>query len=75
MLSFESSPEEEFWQERMTRYIDNCSSTDELKQVATLLVKIAASRQAVIKGLVREALDQMTTEFKDWNSELGISAE
>lgn len=75
MLSFESSPEEEFWKERMIRYIDDCSSTEELKQVATLLVKIAATRQAVIKGLVREALDQMTTEFKDWNSELGISAE
>jgi hypothetical protein len=75
MLSFESSPEEEFWKERMIRYIDDCSSTDELKQVATLLVKIAATRQAVIKGLVREALDQMATEFKDWNSELGISAE
>jgi hypothetical protein len=75
MLSFESSPEEEFWKERMIRYIDDCSSTEELKQVATLLVKIAATRQAVIKGLVRDALDQMTTEFKDWNSELGISAE
>ena len=75
MLSFESSPEEEFWKERMIRYIDDCSSTDELKQVATLLVKIAVTRQAVIKGLVREALDQMATEFKDWNSELGISAE
>jgi len=75
MLSFESSPEEEFWKERIIRYIDDCSSTEELKQVATLLVKIAATRQAVIKGLVRDALDQMTTEFKDWNSELGISAE
>ena len=75
MLSFESNPEEEFWKERMIRYIDDCSSTDELKQVATLLVKIAATRQAVIKGLVREALDQMSAEFKDWNSELGISAE
>ena len=75
MLSFESSPEEEFGKERMIRYIDDCSSTDELKQVATLLVKIAATRQAVIKGLVREALDQMATEFKDWNSELGNSAE
>jgi len=75
MLSFESSPEEEFWKERMIRYIDDCSSTEELKQVATLLVKIAATRQVMIKGLVRDALDQMTTEFKDWNSELGISAE
>ena len=75
MLSFESNPEEEFWKERMIRYIDDCSSTDELKQVATLLVKIAATRQVMIKGLVRDALDQMSAEFKDWNSELGISAE
>ena len=45
MLSFDSSPEEEFWKVKMTRYIEDCSSVDELKQVATMLVKLAATRQ------------------------------
>jgi hypothetical protein len=65
-LSFESSPEEEFWKVRLTRHIDDCDSVTELKQIATLLVKLAATRQCVIKGLVKDSLDRM-------ESELGIS--
>ena len=62
-LSFESSPEEEFWKVKMTRYIEDCSSVEELKQIATMLVNIAATRQCVIKGLVKDALDQMDHNF------------
>ena len=58
-LSFESSPEEEFWKVKMTRYIEDCNSVDELKQIATLLVKLAATRQCVIKGLVKDSLDHL----------------
>ena len=67
MLTFETSPEEEFWKVKMKRYIQDCSSVSELKEVATLLVEIAATRQTVIKGLVKDALDQM-------DSKLGISS-
>ena len=67
MLTFELSPEEEFWKVKMKRYIQDCSSVSELKEVATLLVEIAATRQTVIKGLVKDALDQM-------DSKLGISS-
>ena len=67
MLNFESSPEEEFWKLRLTRHIEDCSSVEELKQIATLLVKLAATRQCVIKGLVKDSLDRM-------ESELGISS-
>jgi hypothetical protein len=67
MLNFESSPEEEFWKVRLTRHIEDCSSVEELKQIATLLVKLAATRQCVIKGLVKDSLDRM-------ESELGISS-
>ena len=67
MLSFDSSPEEEFWKVKMTRYIEDCSSVDELKQMATMLVKLAATRQCVIKGLVKDSLDRM-------ESELGVSS-
>lgn len=68
MLSFESCTEEEFWKVKMTRHIDSCGSVDELKQIATLLVKLAATRQCVIKGLVKDSLDQM-------HSELGVRPE
>ena len=66
MLKFEASPEEEFWKVKMERYIDDCSSVDELKQVAKLLVNLSATRQVAIKALVKENLDQ-------WESEMGIS--
>jgi len=63
MLTFEASPEEEFWKVRMKRYIQDCSSLSELKEMATLLVEIAATRQTVIKGLVKDALDQMESKL------------
>jgi hypothetical protein len=64
MLSFEQSPEEEFWKVKMTRYIEDCSSVEELKQIATMLVNIAATRQCVIKGLVKDALDLMDHSYR-----------
>jgi len=67
MLTFETSPEEEFWKVKMKRYISDCSSVSELREVATLLVEIAATRQTVIQGLVKDALDTM-------DSQLGISS-
>ncbi len=65
MLKFEASPEEEFWKVKMERYIDECSSVDELKQIAKLLVNLSATRQVAIKALVKDNLDQ-------WESEMGI---
>ena len=64
MLNFEQSPEEEFWKVKMTRYIEDCSSVEELKQIATMLVNIAATRQCVIKGLVKDALDLMDHSYR-----------
>ncbi len=65
MLKFEASPEEEFWKVKMERYIDECSSVDELKQIAKLLVNLSATRQVAIKALVKDNLDQ-------WESKMGI---
>ena len=64
MLSFESSPEEEFWKVKMERAIEDCNSVYELKQIATMLVELAATRQCVIKGLVRDSLDRMESELR-----------
>ncbi|GAJ02016.1 unnamed protein product, partial [marine sediment metagenome] len=55
----EELPAEEFWKIKMKRYIDECHSKSELKQIAAMLVDIAATRQCVIKGLVKDTLDNM----------------
>jgi hypothetical protein len=59
MLQFEMSPEDMFWQEKTIRSINECNSLSELKEMATLLVKIATMRQVAIKGLVKDAMDLM----------------
>lgn len=63
-LTFETSPEEEFWKVKIERYIESCDSVYELKQIATLLVKLAATRQCVIKGLVKDSLNRMESELR-----------
>ena len=63
-LTFETSPEDEFWKVKMERYIEGCDSVYELKQIATLLVKLAATRQCVIKGLVKDSLNRMESELR-----------
>ena len=64
-LHFQESTEEAFWKEKMLRHIENCSSVYELRELATYLVKIAATRQSVIKGLIKETLDQMHRQMDE----------
>ena len=47
----------------MKRYIDECHSKSDLKQIAAMLVDIAATRQTVIKGLVKDTLDNMESHL------------
>ena len=63
MLQFILSPEDMFWQEKMTRQIKDCSSIAELQEIAVLLTKIATTRQVVIKGLVKDSLDLMKEAY------------
>jgi hypothetical protein len=65
MLKFEMSPEDSFWQEKMIRQINECNSVSELKEIATLLVKISTQRQIAIKGLVADAMDLMQKNFQN----------
>jgi hypothetical protein len=65
MLKFESSAEDLFWQEKMFRTINDCTSISELKEIAVLLTKIATTRQIAIKGLVNDALDLMQENYSD----------
>lgn len=62
-LKFEMSTEEMFWQEKMLRQIESCGSIKELKEIATLLTKVATQRQVAIKALVKDALDEMEKGF------------
>lgn len=63
MLKFEMSPEDMFWQEKMIRSINDCDSMSELKEMATLLTKIATTRQVAIKGLVSDAMELMQENY------------
>ncbi len=63
MLKFEMSPEDMFWQEKMIRSINDCSSMSELKEMATLLTKIATQRQIAIKGVVADAMELMQENY------------
>ena len=65
MLKFESSTEDLFWQEKMFRTINDCTSLSELKEIAVLLTKIATTRQMAIKGLVNDALELMHENYND----------
>ena len=64
-LHFQESTEEAFWKEKLLRLIGNCSSVYELREMATYLVKIAATRQSVINGLIKENLDQMHRQMDE----------
>ena len=50
----EPSMEDKFWEEKIKRSIDECNSVSTLKEMATLLARIATQRQGVIRGLVQD---------------------
>lgn len=52
-----------FWQEKTIRLIKESTSLEEVKEIAVLLTKIAATRQMAIKGLVKDALDLMQKQI------------
>jgi stage III sporulation protein SpoIIIAA len=43
-----------FWEEKIKRTIQECNSSSTLKEIATLLARIATQRQGVIRGLVKD---------------------
>lgn len=50
----EPSMEDKFWEEKIKRSIEECNSVSVLKEMATLLARIATQRQGVIRGLVQD---------------------
>jgi len=53
-FQIEPSMEDKFWEEKIKRSIDECNSVSVLKEMATLLARIATQRQGVIRGLVQD---------------------
>ena len=43
-----------FWEEKIKRTIQECNSVSTLKEMATLLARIATQRQGVIRGLIKD---------------------
>jgi hypothetical protein len=53
-FQIEPSLDDKFWEEKLKRTIQECNSVSALKEIATLLARIATQRQGVIRGLVQD---------------------
>lgn len=53
-FQIEPSLDDKFWEEKLKRTIQECDSVCTLKEIATLLARIATQRQGVIRGLVQD---------------------
>ena len=53
-FDIEPSIDDLFWEEKIKRSIQECNSVSALKEMATLLARIATQRQAVIRGLIKD---------------------
>lgn len=53
-FEIEPSLDDKFWEEKVKRSIQECNSVVALKEMATLLLRIATQRQGIIKGLAKD---------------------
>ena len=53
-FQIETTLDDKFWEEKIKRSIQDCDSVSTLKEMATLLARIATQRQGVIRGLVQD---------------------
>ena len=53
-FQIEPSLDDKFLEEKIKRLIKDCDSVRDLKEIATLLARIATQRQGVIRGLVQD---------------------
>jgi hypothetical protein len=53
-FQIEPSLDDKFWEEKIKRMVDECNSVNTLKEIATLLARVATQRQGVIRGLVQD---------------------
>jgi hypothetical protein len=69
-FQIEPSMEDKFWEEKLKRSIEECNSVSALKEMATLLARIATQRQGVIRGLVQDMFifNNVAVEQDDLNN-------
>ena len=62
--------EDKFWEEKLKRSIEECNSVSTLKEMATLLARIATQRQGIIRGLVQDMFifNNVAVEQDDLNN-------
>lgn len=53
-FQIEPTLDDKFWEEKIKRSIQDCDSVSTLKEMATLLARIATQRQGVIRGLIQD---------------------
>ena len=53
-FEIDPSMDDLFWEEKIKRSIQECNSVSALKEMATLLARIATQRQGIITGLVKD---------------------
>ena len=53
-FQIEPTLDDKFWQEKVIRSIKDCSSINELREMAILLTTIATQRQGIIRGLIQD---------------------
>jgi hypothetical protein len=53
-FQIEPTLDDKFWEEKVKRSIQECNSASALKEMATLLLRIATQRQGIIRGLVQD---------------------
>lgn len=53
-FQIEPTLDDKFWEEKIKRTIQECDSVSTLKEIATLLARIATQRQGVIRGLIQD---------------------
>ena len=53
-FQIEPTLDDKFWEEKVKRSIQECNSVSALKEMATLLLRIATQRQGCIRGLVQD---------------------
>jgi hypothetical protein len=53
-FQIEPTLDDKFWQEKLIRSINDCTSVYELRKMAILLTTIATQRQGIIRGLVQD---------------------
>jgi hypothetical protein len=56
LTKFQIDPtlDDKFWEEKIKRSIQKCNSVSALKEMATLLLRIATQRQGIIRGLAQD---------------------